>query len=148
MVSLLHIFHIWTGLLVYYPKYAFLMKLYHICKSGPPNLGLHSVQIELFSKNNNRLVWSLSIYLLFLSLDKPPIEELRYFLEFQLPRVWAPVRDEHPGYQRKEPVCPSVQFSLMGKKLYISQEQVLRYSGHVLISLESYQCIHSIRIGR
>ncbi|VAH93102.1 unnamed protein product [Triticum turgidum subsp. durum] len=57
-------------------------------------------------------------------LDKPPIEELRYFLEFQLPRVWAPIRDEHPLHQRKEPVCPSLQFSLMGKKLYISQEQV------------------------
>lgn len=55
---------------------------------------------------------------------KPQIEELRYFLEFQIPRVWAPVRDRLPGHQRKEPMCPSLQFSLMGQKLYVSQEQV------------------------
>ncbi|XP_042514224.1 MACPF domain-containing protein CAD1-like isoform X2 [Macadamia integrifolia] len=55
---------------------------------------------------------------------KPPIEELRYFLEFQIPRIWAPVQDNLPGHQRKEPVCPSLQFSLMGQKLYVSQEQV------------------------
>lgn len=55
---------------------------------------------------------------------KPQIEELRYFLEFQVPRIWAPIQDRPPGYQRKEPVCPSLQFSMMGQKLYISQEQV------------------------
>ncbi|KAF8402496.1 hypothetical protein HHK36_010581 [Tetracentron sinense] len=58
------------------------------------------------------------------AIDKPPIEELRYFLEFQIPRIWAPVHDNFPGHQRKEPVCPSLQFSIMGQKLYISQEQV------------------------
>lgn len=55
---------------------------------------------------------------------KPPIEELRYFLEFQIPRVWAPVQNQLPGHQRKEPVCLSLQFSIMGQKLYVSQEQV------------------------
>ncbi|KAJ7950107.1 MACPF domain-containing protein [Quillaja saponaria] len=55
---------------------------------------------------------------------KPPIEELRCFLEFQIPRIWAPVRDKIPGHQRKEPVCPSLQFSIMGQKLYVSQEQI------------------------
>lgn len=67
--------------------------------------------------------------LFFLSLnsaDKPPIEELRYFLEFQIPRVWAPVRSDLPGLQRKEPVCPFLQFSMMGEKLFVSQEQVSR----------------------
>lgn len=58
------------------------------------------------------------------SADKPPIEELRYFLEFQIPRIWAPVRENLPGHQRKEPVCPHLQFSIMGQKLYVSQEQV------------------------
>ncbi|KAD3336838.1 hypothetical protein E3N88_32357 [Mikania micrantha] len=52
---------------------------------------------------------------------KPPIEDLQYFLEFQITRVWAP---EQSSIQRKEPVCPSLQFSLMGPKLYISLEQV------------------------
>lgn len=55
---------------------------------------------------------------------KPSIEELRYFLEFQIPRVWAPMQDKVPGNQRKEPVCPSLQFSMMGQKLYVSQEQI------------------------
>ncbi|KAL4021484.1 MACPF domain-containing protein CAD1-like [Cucumis melo var. makuwa] len=55
---------------------------------------------------------------------KPPLEELRYFLEFQIPRVWAPIHDKLPGRQRKEPVCPSLQFSIMGQKLYVSIEQI------------------------
>ncbi|XP_031502383.1 MACPF domain-containing protein CAD1 [Nymphaea colorata] len=54
---------------------------------------------------------------------KPPIEELQYFLEFQIPRVWAPIQNALPG-PRKEPVCPSLQFSLMGAKLFVSSEQV------------------------
>ncbi|KAL0338084.1 UNVERIFIED_CONTAM: MACPF domain-containing protein CAD1 [Sesamum angustifolium] len=62
--------------------------------------------------------------------DKPQIEELRYFLEFQVPRVWAPVQDRFPGQQRKEPVCPSLQFSMMGQKLYVSQEQF--FAGTIL----------------
>ncbi|CAN4105686.1 unnamed protein product [Withania somnifera] len=52
---------------------------------------------------------------------KPPIEDLQYFLDFQIARVWAP---EQNNLQRKEPVCSSLQFSLMGPKLYISPEQV------------------------
>ncbi|KAJ0089123.1 hypothetical protein Patl1_31527 [Pistacia atlantica] len=55
---------------------------------------------------------------------KPQIEELRYFLEFQMPRLWAPVHNKIPGQQRKEPVCPSLQFSIIGQKLYVSQEQI------------------------
>ncbi|XP_074269794.1 MACPF domain-containing protein CAD1 [Silene latifolia] len=52
---------------------------------------------------------------------KPPLEDLQYFLEFQIARAWAP---EQSLLQRKEPVCQSLQFSLMGPKLYISAEQV------------------------
>ncbi|KAI4298182.1 hypothetical protein L6164_031772 [Bauhinia variegata] len=52
---------------------------------------------------------------------KPPIEDLQYFLDFQITRVWAP---EHNNLQRKEPVCSSLQFSLMGPKLYVSPDQV------------------------
>ncbi|GKF34976.1 perforin domain-containing protein, partial [Tanacetum coccineum] len=65
------------------------------------------------------LTRAISLYLEY----KPQIEELRYFLEFQVPRVWAPLQDRLPGHQRKEPVCPSLQFSMMGQKLYVSQEQ-------------------------
>ncbi|KAJ7961096.1 MACPF domain-containing protein [Quillaja saponaria] len=66
------------------------------------------------------LTRAISLYLEY----KPPIEELRYFLEFQIPHVWAPVRDKFLGHQRKEPVCPSLQFSIMGQKLYVSQDQI------------------------
>ncbi|PKI75206.1 hypothetical protein CRG98_004430 [Punica granatum] len=52
---------------------------------------------------------------------KPPIEDLQYFLDFQIARIWAP---EQNNLQRKEPVCPSLQFSLMGPKLYIKPDQV------------------------
>nr|XP_018680881.1 PREDICTED: MACPF domain-containing protein CAD1-like isoform X4 [Musa acuminata subsp. malaccensis] len=68
----------------------------------------------------DHLTRAINLYLEY----KPPIEELRYFLEFQVPWIWAPVREEFPGHKRKEPVCPFLQFSIMGQKLYVSQEQV------------------------
>lgn len=68
----------------------------------------------------DHLIRAISLYLEY----KPPIEELRYFLEFQVLRVWAPLPSQLPGQQRKEPVCPSLQFSLMGPKLYICTSQV------------------------
>nr|QVT92256.1 hypothetical protein [Solanum chacoense] len=74
-------------------------------------------------KGKEHLERAISLYLEY----KPQIEELRYFLEFQVPRVWAPVQDRFPGQQRKEPVCPHLQFSMMGQKLYVSQQQVCRF---------------------
>ncbi|MQL76027.1 hypothetical protein Taro_008409 [Colocasia esculenta] len=68
----------------------------------------------------DHLTRALTLYLEY----KPSIEELRYFLEFQIPRIWAPIKDNLPGHQRRDPVCPSLQFSMMGQKLYVSQEQV------------------------
>lgn len=68
----------------------------------------------------DHLIRAITLYMEY----KPPIEELRYFLEFQIPRMWAPVRENLPGHQRKDPVCPNLQFSIMGQKLYVSQEQV------------------------
>ncbi|KAJ1688023.1 hypothetical protein LUZ63_019413 [Rhynchospora breviuscula] len=56
---------------------------------------------------------------------KPPIEELHYFLDFQMQQVWAPAPNSIPGHLRKEPVCPSLQLSLISKnKLYVSPEQI------------------------
>lgn len=58
--------------------------------------------------------------------DKPPIEELHQFLEFQLPRQWAPVFSELPlGPQRKQRSSASLQFSFMGPKLYVNTIQVI-----------------------
>lgn len=53
--------------------------------------------------------------------DKPPIQELHQFLEFQLPRQWAPVFGDIPlGPDRKQQSSASLQFSLMGPKLYVN----------------------------
>ncbi|KAB1222293.1 hypothetical protein CJ030_MR2G016174 [Morella rubra] len=52
---------------------------------------------------------------------KPPIQELHQFLEFQLPRQWAPVFGDIPlGPDRKQQSSASLQFSLMGPKLYVN----------------------------
>ncbi|KDP42447.1 hypothetical protein JCGZ_00244 [Jatropha curcas] len=56
---------------------------------------------------------------------KPPIEELHQFLEFQLPRQWAPVFSELPlGPQWKQQSTASLQFSLMGPKLFVNTTPV------------------------
>ncbi|KAL3625661.1 hypothetical protein CASFOL_030515 [Castilleja foliolosa] len=56
---------------------------------------------------------------------KPPIEELYQFLEFQLPRQWAPVFSDLPlGPQRRQQSTTSLQFSLMGPKLFVNMEVV------------------------
>ncbi|KAG8383912.1 hypothetical protein BUALT_Bualt04G0063400 [Buddleja alternifolia] len=56
---------------------------------------------------------------------KPPMEELHQFLEFQLPRQWAPVFGDVPlGPDRKPQGVASLQFSLMGPKLYVNTNEV------------------------
>ncbi|KAA8545462.1 hypothetical protein F0562_020246 [Nyssa sinensis] len=56
---------------------------------------------------------------------KPPIEELHQFLEFQLPRQWAPVFSDLPlGPQRRQQSTASLQFSFMGPKLYVNTSPV------------------------
>ncbi|XP_057530924.1 MACPF domain-containing protein At4g24290-like [Amaranthus tricolor] len=56
---------------------------------------------------------------------KPPLEELHLFLEFQLPRQWAPVFCELPlGPQRSQQNYASLQFSIMGPKLYVNTTPV------------------------
>ncbi|KDP32563.1 hypothetical protein JCGZ_13113 [Jatropha curcas] len=56
---------------------------------------------------------------------KPAPEDLQYFLEFQVPKQWAPMFCELPlRHQRKKASCPSLRFSFMGPKLYVSSTQV------------------------
>ncbi|XP_061346842.1 MACPF domain-containing protein At4g24290-like [Gastrolobium bilobum] len=63
------------------------------------------------------LTHAINLYLRY----KPPIEELHQFLEFQLPRQWAPVFGELAlGPERKPQNTASLQFSLMGPKLYVN----------------------------
>ncbi|MBA0749391.1 hypothetical protein Gogos_003328 [Gossypium gossypioides] len=56
---------------------------------------------------------------------KPAPEDLRYFLEFQVPRQWAPMFCELPlRHQRKKSSCPSLQFAFLGPKIQVSCAQV------------------------
>ncbi|EPS73899.1 hypothetical protein M569_00855, partial [Genlisea aurea] len=56
---------------------------------------------------------------------KPPIEELHQFLEFQLPRQWAPVFSDLPlGPQLRQHATASLRFSLLGQKLYVNTSPV------------------------
>lgn len=56
---------------------------------------------------------------------KPPIDDIRCFLEFQVPRQWIPVYNDLPlGPPRKKAALPSLQFSLMGPKLYVNTAQI------------------------
>ncbi|KAL6618810.1 hypothetical protein ACP70R_033949 [Stipagrostis hirtigluma subsp. patula] len=58
---------------------------------------------------------------------KPPIEELQQFLEFQVPRRWAPEFGELPlalGPQRKKNSLPALQFTFMGPKLHVNTAKV------------------------
>lgn len=92
-------------------------------KYSPDVIGMQFVPITSLLEGipgKEHLTRAIALYLEY----KPQIEELRYFLEFQVPRVWAPLQDRLPGHQRKEPVCPSLQFSMMGQKLYVSQDQI------------------------
>jgi len=57
--------------------------------------------------------------------DKPPIEELQQFLEFQVPRHWALEFGELPlCLQRRKNSLPSLQFTLMGPKLHVNTAKV------------------------
>ncbi|XP_057848199.2 MACPF domain-containing protein At4g24290 isoform X2 [Cryptomeria japonica] len=64
---------------------------------------------------------AINLYLRF----KPPIEELHQFLEFQLPRQWAPAFSESPlGTGPTEDRNASLQFSFMGQKVYVNTSLV------------------------
>nr|XP_004503876.1 MACPF domain-containing protein At4g24290-like [Cicer arietinum] len=68
------------------------------------------------------LTHAINLYLRY----KPAIEELHQFLEFQLPRQWAPVFGELAlGPERKAQSSSSLQFSFMGPKLYVNTTPVV-----------------------
>ncbi|KAJ0082168.1 hypothetical protein Patl1_10656 [Pistacia atlantica] len=68
------------------------------------------------------LTHAVNLYLRY----KPPIEELHQFLEFQLPRQWAPVYGDLPlGLRRRKQASPSLQFTFMGPKLYVNTMQIV-----------------------
>ncbi|OMO66566.1 hypothetical protein CCACVL1_21089 [Corchorus capsularis] len=67
------------------------------------------------------LTHAINLYLRF----KPLIDELHQFLEFQLPKQWAPVFGELTlGPDKKPQNNASLQFSFMGPKLYVNTTPV------------------------
>ncbi|KAI9114397.1 hypothetical protein K1719_014625 [Acacia pycnantha] len=67
------------------------------------------------------LTHAINLYLRY----KAPLEELHQFLEFQLPRQWAPIFGELAlGLDRKPQSMASLQFSLMGPKLHVNTTPV------------------------
>ncbi|CAH1440158.1 unnamed protein product [Lactuca virosa] len=67
------------------------------------------------------LTHAINLYLRY----KPPIEELEQFLEFQLPRQWAPIYSDLPlAARRKTPSMPSLQFTFLGPRLHINTTKV------------------------
>ncbi|KAL7145384.1 hypothetical protein ABFS83_07G079500 [Erythranthe nasuta] len=57
---------------------------------------------------------------------KPTLEDLPYFLEFQVPTQWAPLFCELPlRHQRRKASFPSLQFNFLGPKIYVSSTQVI-----------------------
>lgn len=56
---------------------------------------------------------------------KPDPDDLQYFLEFQVPRQWAPMfNDLTLGPQRRKAFYPSLQFRFLGTKLQVNTTQV------------------------
>ncbi|XBI48393.1 hypothetical protein VPH35_112149 [Triticum aestivum] len=58
---------------------------------------------------------------------KPPLADLRYFLDFQHHRMWAPVLGGLPlgPCSNRQGSGPALHFSLLGSKLYVSSSQVV-----------------------
>ena len=105
------------------PTYLFLIFNQHeLITVGPAEQYLVSCPYLQRAKNiREKASSSFFINLMLLLADKPPPEELHQFLEFQLPRQWAPLFGDLPlGPQRKQYGNASLQFSFMGPKLYIN----------------------------
>ncbi|CAN6483601.1 unnamed protein product [Victoria cruziana] len=67
------------------------------------------------------LIHAVNLYLRY----KPAIEELHHFLEYQLPRQWAPVYGEHSlVLQPKKTRSSKLQFSIMDSALYVNTTKV------------------------
>ncbi|KAI9072293.1 hypothetical protein K1719_045737 [Acacia pycnantha] len=73
---------------------------------------------------NELVSQAMNLYLRY----KPPIEELQQFLEYQLPRQWAPVYSDPPlrfGGGNRRNMSPSLNFSLIGPKVYVNTTNVI-----------------------
>ncbi|KAJ3694867.1 hypothetical protein LUZ60_000244 [Juncus effusus] len=58
---------------------------------------------------------------------KPPVSELKYFLDFQHHKIWSPTRNDHPlgPSSNRAAQNPELYFSPMSPKLYVNTIQVV-----------------------
>eukprot|EP00257_Ricinus_communis_P028152 XP_025015566.1 MACPF domain-containing protein At1g14780 [Ricinus communis] len=58
---------------------------------------------------------------------KPPMSDLRYFLDFQSHKSWAPIHNDLPlgPTTNMASTSPALRFNLMGPKLYVNTTQVM-----------------------
>ncbi|PWA63692.1 membrane attack complex component/perforin (MACPF) domain-containing protein [Artemisia annua] len=109
------------------------------CKRGGDVISdTHSNWLQIVGTNPEAMLFNLLtlpdkiIFTLFSRIvaDKPALEDLQCFLEFQVPRLWASIFCELPlRHQRRKTSCPRLQFNFIGPKIYISMtQQLLPYS--------------------
>ena len=73
--------------------------------------------------------------------DKPRIEELSYFLDFQHHRLWAPVLSDLPlgPCSNRQGASPALHFSLVGSKLYVSSSEVKNIIASLILNTSEIQ---------
>ncbi|KAH1030643.1 hypothetical protein J1N35_042817 [Gossypium stocksii] len=76
---------------------------------------------------------------------KPPLGELRYFLDFQAQKIWAPIHNDLPlgPSTNRASSSPALHFNLMGPKLYVNTSQVtvgMRPVTGMRLYLEGMKC--------
>ncbi|KAH7425857.1 hypothetical protein KP509_11G074000 [Ceratopteris richardii] len=100
-------------------------KWLHTVSSDPSIVSMSFVSIaSLLSRvpGSGFLTQAINLYLRY----KPPIQELDQFLEFQLPKEWAPAYGHLPlAPPRKQQASPSLQFRPLGPKLQVNTTPVV-----------------------
>ncbi|KAJ8471891.1 hypothetical protein OPV22_026234 [Ensete ventricosum] len=72
---------------------------------------------------NGFLSHAINLYLRY----KPPLSDLRYFLDFQSHKLWAPMHNDLPlgPISNRSIPTPALRFTLMGPELYVNSSQVI-----------------------
>lgn len=62
--------------------------------------------------------------------DKPPLSDLRYFLDFQAHKLWAPMHSDLPlgPISNRSIPTPALTFTLMGPELFVNSSQVCHFT--------------------
>ncbi|THU47347.1 hypothetical protein C4D60_Mb09t14530 [Musa balbisiana] len=72
---------------------------------------------------NGFLSHAINLYLRY----KPPLSDLRYFLDFQAHKLWAPMHSDLPlgPISNRSIPTPALTFTLMGPELFVNSSQVV-----------------------